>query len=74
MSEGTASLIVSLAGVYFGLGLLFALGFVTLGASRIDPVTRGMPLQARLILLPGSALLWPVLLWRTLTRQQPPVT
>jgi len=57
---------------YIGLGLLFALAFVTVGAPRLDPAARGMPVGVRLLLLPGAAALWPVLLWKWATRQPLP--
>lgn len=52
---------------YFGLGLGFAIWFVTRGVHRIDPLTRHTGIAFRLLILPGSALLWPYLLkkvWR----------
>lgn len=42
-------------------GLLFALAFVTVGVSRIDPAARGTSWVFRALILPGSAALWPVL-------------
>jgi len=59
-------------GVYLALGLLFGLWFVAAGAGRLDPDARGMPLQARAILLPGSAALWPFLAWKQLRGEGPP--
>lgn len=49
-------------GVYLGLGVLFAGAFVTWGVARIDPAARGAPGLFRILIVPGSAALWPVLL------------
>lgn len=59
-------------GGYGLLGGVFALAFVMRGVERIDPAANGMPLAARLLLIPGSALLWPLLLakWQ---RHRPPI-
>jgi hypothetical protein len=49
---------------YAALGIAFAALFVTIGVERVDPVARGAGLGFRLIIFPGSAALWPVLLIR----------
>jgi len=54
------------AGAYAAAGLLFAALFVTIGVNRIDPAARGAGLGFRLLILPGSALFWPLLLRRWL--------
>jgi hypothetical protein len=69
-----AQWIVALFGAYLALGLAFALAFVTLGVTVVDPAARGMPFTARLVILPGAAALWPLLLRRWLRRQAPPVS
>jgi hypothetical protein len=49
----------------YGLvGAVFAAAFVTLGIHRVDPVAEHAPLGFRLIVIPGAALLWPLLLLR----------
>jgi hypothetical protein len=53
-----------LAGIYAAAGVLFAAVFVTVGIGRVDPVAQNAPLGFRLIVLPGCALLWPLLLGR----------
>ena len=55
---------VNLLGVYTGIGLLFAIAFLTMGISQIDPVSKGSGIGFRLIILPGVAALWPVLFTR----------
>jgi hypothetical protein len=67
-----AQAVVLLAETYLGLGVLFALAFVTLGVGVIDPAARGGTLGFRILIVPGSALLWPLLLRRWLRRAPPP--
>ena len=53
--------------LYLLIGLLFAIAFVTIGVPRVDPTARGAGAGFRLLILPGSVALWPVLLrkwWR----------
>jgi membrane protein implicated in regulation of membrane protease activity len=57
--------------VYLGVGVLFALAFVIRGAAAIDPVARTTPLHVRTILLPGSAVLWPMLLYKWISTPEP---
>lgn len=64
MTQGTAELIVLVAGAYAGVGLLFAIVFVIAGARRIDPVAAGGTWGFRLLILPGAAALWPYLALR----------
>lgn len=54
--------------LYLGIGLVFALWFVANGVDKIDDAMHGTPWTLRLLLLPGSALLWPVLLKKYLRR------
>ena len=57
-------LVLALAGSYAAFGLLFAGVFMTAGISRVDPLSKGSGIGFRLIILPGVAALWPVLLTR----------
>jgi len=50
--------------VYAAVGLLFAILFITIGVQRIDHAAHGASLGFRLIILPGVAALWPLLLNR----------
>jgi hypothetical protein len=72
MSPALASAIVLVAEVYLALGLLFALAFTCFGVGRIDPAARGSGIGFRLLIVPGSTMLWPLLLRRWLRREQPP--
>jgi hypothetical protein len=42
-------------------GVVFALCFVTVGVTRLDPASRGTSWTFRVLILPGSAALWPLL-------------
>ena len=53
-----------LVGIYAAIGVLFAAVFVTVGIGSVDPVARKAPLGFRLIVLPGCAALWPLMLGR----------
>jgi hypothetical protein len=57
-------LFLATVGSYAAIGLLFAGAFLTAGISRVDPVSKGSGIGFRLIILPGVAALWPVLLTR----------
>ena len=63
---------INLLGVYTGIGLLFAIAFLTVGISQIDPVSRGSGVGFRLIILPGVAALWPVLFTRWIAKGRVP--
>lgn len=48
-------------GMYLLVGSVFAPFFALAGVDRIDPVAKGATVGFRLMVLPGAALLWPVL-------------
>jgi hypothetical protein len=50
--------------VYLAIGLAFAVAFVVMGARMIDKNVQGTGIVFRLMILPGSILLWPYLLFR----------
>ncbi len=66
MPEDVARWLIVATSTYLALGLAFALAFVTRGAARIDPNADGATWGFRLLILPGAAALWPVLLSRWL--------
>lgn len=72
MSVDTATVVVATLACYLVLGLAFALVFIAKGVSAIDPDARGMPWPARLLILPGVAALWPLMLLKWLTQRSPP--
>ena len=56
-----AEVIVLAVSAYLACGLLFGAAFVTAGVGRLDPGARGTSVGFRLLILPGSAALWPFL-------------
>ena len=61
-----AELFVDAIAVYGLAGLVFAVAFVIVGIQRVDSVAEHAPLGFRLIVMPGVAALWPLLLVRWL--------
>jgi hypothetical protein len=59
-----AELIVGLAQAYGLIGLLVALPFAARAVDRIDPQARGAPWAFRVLIVPGTAIFWPLLLLR----------
>jgi hypothetical protein len=55
-------IIAGVLAVYALVGVVFAIAFVMRGIERVDPVAHGSGLAFRLLVLPGAAALWPVLL------------
>jgi len=56
-----AEWVVNVLTAYGVLGMLFAIAFVTKGIGRVDPVAKGSKAGFRLIVFPGVAALWPLL-------------
>jgi hypothetical protein len=61
-----AEFFVAALAVYGLAGAVFAVAFVLFGIHRIDPVAEHTPFGFRLIVIPGVAALWPLLLGRWL--------
>jgi hypothetical protein len=61
-----AAAFVFLLALYAAAGAAFAVAFVGLGIARIDPAAKDSTWGFRLIILPGAAALWPLLLKRWL--------
>jgi hypothetical protein len=59
-----AAAFLALLGVYLAAGFLFAVPFVFLGARRIDPHAGPATWGFRCLIIPGSMIFWPLLLWR----------
>ena len=68
-----AEIAVLTAGIYLALGALFALAFIFAGAKHIDPDAREGTWGFRVLILPGAALLWPLLLKRWVQGSEPPL-
>lgn len=70
MAGVMANGILVVAALYAAIGLLFALAFVTAGIDTVDSAARGAPVIFRILMVPGVALLWPVMAgkWRRAAR------
>jgi hypothetical protein len=66
-----AELVVNVVGIYAAIGVVFGIAFVMVGIGRVDPVAKDSTLGFRLIVLPGAALLWPLLLRRWFGARHP---
>ncbi len=64
MTHDVATVTIWLFAVYLALGLAFALPFAVRWAGRLDPAARRGTWGFRLLIVPGAALLWPVLALR----------
>ena len=64
MYERIAIWFVEALFLYTAVGAVFAVAFVTAGVQRVDPDAKGSGMVFRLLILPGSAALWPLLLRR----------
>lgn len=60
-----AQTIVDAVGLYLAIGLAFAVVFVAFGLRRLDPIAAAGPLRFKLLIAPGVAALWPlmIVLW-----------
>lgn len=56
-----AELVLLAAAGYLLAGTVFGLAFVAVGVARLDPAARGTSAGFRLLVLPGSVALWPLL-------------
>lgn len=60
-------------GAYLALGLVIGLACFFGGVGRIDPAAKTMPFRARLLILPGLAAFWPLILIRLISGKGPPL-
>ncbi len=76
MSEAAAETLVLALGIYALIGLFVGLIYMFGGAGRIDPAAKGkgLPFRVRLLVLPGIAGLWPLMLIKLFTQKEPPVS
>jgi len=64
-----ATAILTLAAVYLAIGIAVGVAFVGGGIGRTMPDAGLVSPGARILILPGSALLWPVILRRWIGRR-----
>ncbi len=57
-----AEIVVFVVAVYALVGAVFACAFVTVGVRRVDASAAGAPWLFRVLIWPGTAALWPVML------------
>ena len=62
MFETLAKLFVYALETYAGLGLIFAVLFVSIGVQRFDSEAQGTGIGFRLLILSGVAAFWPMFL------------
>jgi hypothetical protein len=58
------------AALYIAVGLVFALTFLTLGVTRALPEPIPVSLGARILFIPASIVLWPLVLSRWLKAKE----
>ncbi len=63
-------LFLGFLGIYMTIGLLFGIYFFIKGALRIDPLIADSKWTVKLLLLPGAAALWPILLIKVFKTQK----
>ena len=66
-----AEIFVDALAAYGLTGVVFAAAFVTRGIQRLHPVAEHAPVGFRLIVVPGVAALWPMLLIRWIRTVRP---
>lgn len=57
-----AQSIVDAVGIYLAIGAFVAIMFLAVGLRRFDPIAAAGPLRFKLLIAPGIALLWPVMI------------
>ncbi|PWL37786.1 hypothetical protein DKG77_13510 [Flagellimonas aquimarina] len=62
--ETAVTVFLTILALYFGVGLLFGLYFMFLGAAKIDSIMADSKKKVRLLLFPGVVATWPFLLIR----------
>ena len=65
-------ILLSLFGIYLLIGLLVSVPFALFGAKRIDPGAIEGTWGFKLLIIPGAAVFWPVLLKRWLKGESAP--
>lgn len=68
VTESLVDGLLLLISVYLLLGILFSIYFLVKGARELDEGVEGTPWHFKLLIWPGSVLLWVVLLTRILRK------
>jgi hypothetical protein len=64
-----ASIVLGIVAAYAVLGLIVAVAFAIAGVTQVQPAPVSVP--ARLLILPGAAALWPLILSRWIKARRP---
>ena len=66
MLESLVGVTVSIVGLYLAIGFIFAVAFAFEGVNRVDPAAQKGTVGFRLLIIPASTALWPMMLrrWR----------
>lgn len=68
------SLLLTLVGLYLGIGVLFALYVAWFAVGKLDPAAKNATWGFRFLIMPGLAVFWPLMLRRLLSGvASPPV-
>lgn len=70
----TTNIALTILAIYILIGLPIGIAFIARGVTRVDPVATGSSLRFRLLILPGTVALWPIMLrkWLGATRATEP--
>ncbi len=68
------SVILVALGIYLAGGVVFAVPFVLGGVNRLDPHAKSGTWGFRVLIVPGTIFLWPLLLGRWLSGAKEPPT
>lgn len=66
-----AEIILLATAAYAGIGVVFAIVFVTVAMKRLEPSAADGPVLFKLIILPAAAALWPYLAARMVRTPRP---
>jgi hypothetical protein len=68
------TVLLSLLGLYVAVGIFFAIPFVLRGVNRLDPHAANGTWGFRMLIIPGTVFLWPLLLRRWMSGERQPPT
>ena len=69
-ADAIASVMTNGLAIYFGIGIIFALLFVTFLVSRLDVAAQGASILFRPVIFLGTVVIWPLVVLRVLTFRQ----
>lgn len=67
-----ATWLVNILAIYAAVGLIFAIAFAWKGVGKIDPAAAAGTIGFRLLIIPGTIALWPILARRWHRGEGPP--